>query len=62
MLGPDRPVFSHRPSASPIAKSALLTPEQLLVLRQFVAQVGGLENARRAIEMLALLGRATKGP
>jgi hypothetical protein len=61
MLGPDRPVFSHRPSAAPNANSAPLTPEQLLALRQFIARVGGLENARRALEMLIVLSRSAKG-
>jgi hypothetical protein len=28
-----------------------------LLVRQFVAQVGGLENARRAIELLYLFSR-----
>jgi hypothetical protein len=31
--------------------------EQLRLVRQFVARVGGLENARRALAMLALLNR-----
>jgi hypothetical protein len=61
MLGPDRPCFS-RPSATPklspalTANSGATSSEQLRALRQFVARVGGMENARRALEMLAILG------
>jgi hypothetical protein len=57
MLGPDRPRFSAPASAAP----AELTPEQSLLVRQFNAQVGGLENARRALELLALFSRPADG-
>jgi hypothetical protein len=57
MLGSNRPVFTRPNSANQFAKAAALSSEQLLVVRQFVARVGGLENARRAIEMLVLLNR-----
>jgi hypothetical protein len=56
MLGSDRPCFKVPPTP---AKSctASLTPTELVAVRQFVARVGGLENARRSLEMLALLSR-----
>lgn len=57
MLGPDRPHF-NRPSTTPKTDVGSLSAEQLQALRQFVARVGGLENARRSLEMLALLNRA----
>ena len=56
MLGPDRPLF--RPSAT-IKTSAGSTSspsqDKQIALRQFVARVGGVENARRALELLATL-------
>ncbi len=55
MLGSDRPQFYPRP-ATPVDKSVILTPEQAQAVRQFVARVGGFENARRALDMLGLLG------
>ncbi len=58
MLGSDRPLFSHPTASAPTSKLAQPGPQQLLLLRQFVARVGGLENARRALEMIALLKRA----
>jgi hypothetical protein len=58
MLSPDRPRF-NRPSTTPQKTVGSLSPAQLLAVRQFVARVGGLENARRSLEMLALLGRAS---
>ena len=58
MLGPDRPLFSHRPATTTDSKQSQPTPRQLLLLRQFVARVGGMKNARRALEMLAALKRA----
>ena len=57
MLGPDRPLF-NRPPAAPNSKTLPAGTEQVIAVRQFVAQVGGIENARRALEMLKLLKRA----
>jgi hypothetical protein len=34
------------------------TPEQLLAIEQFVERIGGIANARLAIEMLSQLERA----
>jgi hypothetical protein len=34
------------------------TPEQLLAIEQFVNRIGGIENARLAIEMLSQIERA----
>jgi hypothetical protein len=60
MLGPDRPVFGPRPAATSGSKLVQPDPQQqqLMLVRQFVARVGGLENARRALELLAILKRA----
>jgi hypothetical protein len=55
MLGGDQSIFNCPKSATSSAESLSLTAEQAIHLRQFVAQVGGLENARRAIEMLVTL-------
>jgi hypothetical protein len=35
-----------------------LSDDQILAIREFVIRVGGLENARLAVEMLAELERA----
>jgi hypothetical protein len=40
------------------ADSAELTVEELLAVERFVEQIGGLENARLAVDMLAKLDRA----
>jgi hypothetical protein len=59
MLGSDRPLF--RPTATiKIATGSTGTPnlDKQIALRQFVARVGGIENARRALELLATLSRA----
>ncbi len=56
MLGSDRPCFKI-PSAPAKSSTASITPAQLVAVRQFVARVGGLDNARRSLEMLALLSR-----
>lgn len=54
MLGPDRPLFSlHKPTQLAMKPEAMRQE-----LRKFVARVGGLENARRALELLAALKRA----
>ena len=57
MLVPDRPLFS-RPSATPKAPAGSPSPDQIVALRQFVARVGGIENARQALALLATLKRA----
>jgi hypothetical protein len=54
MLGPDQPGFSARSSAPPKSHTSL-SAQQSLAVHQFVARVGGLENARRALEMLAIV-------
>jgi hypothetical protein len=59
MLGPDRPLF--RPAATiKIAACSSNTPnlDKQIALRQFVARVGGIENARRALALLSTLNRA----
>jgi hypothetical protein len=57
MMGPDRPLFVRQGiSAKP--GHACYSADPAVALRQFVARVGGIENARRALEMLALLKRA----
>jgi hypothetical protein len=58
MLLPDRPRFD-RPLAGPNTEVASLSLEQLRALCQFIAEVGGIENARRSLEMLGLLRRAS---
>jgi hypothetical protein len=57
MLGPDRPLFLRHPAAPKPAACAYSADPQLAA-RQFVARVGGIENARRALELLAILRRA----
>ncbi len=54
MRGPDRPEFSASPSTSSQTQSAP-SAEQLLAVRQFVARVGGFENARQALDMLTIV-------
>jgi hypothetical protein len=56
MLGPDRPLFRPSGAAKPAAASQ--SAEERAALRQFIERVGGIENARRALEMLAILNRA----
>ncbi len=59
MLGSDRPLF--QPTATiKLAAGSTATPnlDKQIALRQFVARVGGIENARRALELLATLSRA----
>ena len=58
MVGPDRRSFDDRPSADSAAKPAPSSEEQLRAVRQFVARVGGIENAREALALLALMKRA----
>jgi hypothetical protein len=54
MLGPDRRnLFARRESST--IKTGPQTAEQAQAVRRFVAQVGGFENARRALDLLALL-------
>jgi hypothetical protein len=57
MIGPDRPLFVRQ--ATPAKPgSVYYATDPAEAVRQFVARVGGIENARRALEMLALLKRA----
>jgi hypothetical protein len=61
MLGPDRPRFVGKPPSVPAAPAACpagLSPAQWAAVRRFVAQAGGLENARSALELLAILSAA----
>jgi hypothetical protein len=65
MLGPDRPRFVSKPSPAsqlpddgPAASGGPPSPQQLAAVRQFIAQVGGVENARAALELLAILSAA----
>ena len=64
MRKPDRPRFNDKLGAAPLstvsAESSGLPPgpQQLAAVRQFVAQVGGIENARGALELLAILSAA----
>jgi hypothetical protein len=57
MLGPDRPSFVLYPAPKK-APSAGQAVDPKIAARQFVARVGGLENARKALAMLAILSRA----
>lgn len=55
MLGSNRLVLYRPPwESKPKAKASTPMDEQEL-LRQFIARVGGIENARQALAMLALL-------
>ena len=60
----DRPRFANKPAPAPLTtgstESSDIPPglQQLAAVRQFVAQVGGLENARGALELLAILNAA----
>lgn len=57
MDGSDRPDFLFRVPAKP----AELSPQQeLQAVRHFVECVGGLANAKIALEMLALIGVPSK--
>jgi hypothetical protein len=64
MLVPHRPrfaakgAFSSGPPAPRPAEPP--TPQQLAAVRQFVARVGGIENARNALELLAILSAASR--
>lgn len=58
MLRSDRPDFGHRTSAKIPSPPATVSAEQSLLVREFIARVGGVENARRALELLAMLRRA----
>jgi hypothetical protein len=57
MLEPDRPLFLWH-SAAPKPAACAYSADPHLAARQFVARVGGIENARRALELLAVLKRA----
>lgn len=54
---PERPRIAGK-AAGPSTNCAPPTAEQLAAVRQFVAQVGGIENARSALELLAILNAA----
>jgi hypothetical protein len=59
VLGSDRPLF--RPTATIKIAAGSTSPSNLdkqIALRQFVARVGGIDNARRALALLATLNRA----
>ncbi|MGD9723664.1 MAG: hypothetical protein AB7O59_20185 [Pirellulales bacterium] len=58
MLGSNRPLFSKWNGAKQPAKGELSAVEKVRLMRQFVSQVGGIENARRALDMLAVFKRA----
>ncbi len=64
MRKPDRPRFGNKPAPAPLstgpAESSGIPPgpQQLAAVRLFVAQVGGIENARGALELLAILSTA----
>jgi cell division septation protein DedD len=63
MLGPDQPRFICQPTpASPSPDGGPLSPQQAAAVRKFVAQVGGLENARNALELLTILSAAGQAP
>ena len=57
------PLRVHELSAEALAAALTsldsdTTPEQLLAIEQFVERIGGIENARLAIEMLSQIERA----
>jgi hypothetical protein len=64
MLKPDRPWYGVKQAAAPSTTGSAEPPKippgpkQLAAMRKFVAQVGGIENARSALELLALLSSA----
>lgn len=53
----DRPRFSSQVAQAGIASAAqpLSDAQRMAAVRRFVAQVGGIEKARSALELLALL-------
>jgi hypothetical protein len=59
MLRPDRPESQPRPAAPVASLPAPTKAERLRLVRQFVARVGGVQNARQALAMLTLIGRAS---
>ena len=58
MLRSDRPDFVRRTSAKAPSPPPTVSAEQSLLVCEFIARVGGVENARRALELLAMLRRA----
>ena len=64
MRKPDRPRFGNKPAPAPSSTGSTESseippgPQQLAAVRQFVARVGGIENARGALELLAILSTA----
>ncbi len=58
MRAPNR-LESQAAAPATLKLPAKIAPaEQLRLTRQFVARVGGLESARRALAMLTLMNRA----
>ncbi|MEX2114729.1 MAG: hypothetical protein WD845_16170 [Pirellulales bacterium] len=58
MRAPNR-LESQAAASATLKLPAKITPvEQLRLARQFVARVGGLASARRALAMLMLMNRA----
>ncbi len=58
MLHPHRPDSQPRPAIAAAFPPAVSKTERLRLLRQFVARVGGVQNARQALAMLTLISRA----
>jgi len=58
MLEPDRPQPDRRPEDRRDTIPVVPASEQLRLVRQFVARVGGLDAARRALTMLDVMNRA----
>lgn len=60
----DRPRFDKQPAKTVASAGSAQSseippgPERLAAVRQFVAQVGGIENARGALELFAILNAA----
>ena len=55
MIAGERPEFDDR--ATGARKPQVTAADAELALREFVARVGGVENARRALDLLALLSK-----
>lgn len=61
MLNPDRPRFADGAAPKPTSKQHAVSPspltesERAALVRRFVTQVGGMENARGALDLLAIL-------
>ncbi len=59
MLRPDRLESQPRPAKPVASPPAPTKAERLRLVRQFVARVGGMQNARQALAMLSLISRAS---